>query len=208
MAERRAPLRSAQWFGSDDLNGIIHRGWTRAQGFAHDVFDGRPVIGIVNSWSEVANCNAHLRDVAAAVKRGVWRAGGFPLEMPAMSLSEPLMKPTTMLFRNLLAMEVEDTIRAYPLDAVVLLSSCDRTTPAMLRRRPARTCRRSCSRAVRCSAGDVGRRICRARRRSGRRPIAPERASIPTRSGSRSSLASRDQPVTAACSERPPRWRF
>ncbi len=132
MVDRHAPLRSSRWFGTDDLNGLIHRGWTRAQGFSARVFDGRPVIGIVNTWSEVANCNAHLRDLAGAVKRGVWRAGGFPLELPAMSLSEPLMKPTTMLYRNLLAMEAEESIRANPFDAVVLLAGCDKTTPALL----------------------------------------------------------------------------
>ena len=90
------------------------------------------MIGIANSWSELNNCNAHLRQVAEAVKRGVWRAGGFPLEFPTISLGEILMKPTTMLFRNLMAMDVEECIRAYPLDGVVLLSGCDKTTPAML----------------------------------------------------------------------------
>src|SRR6266567_358501 len=96
------------------------------------MFDGRPVIGIANSWSELTNCNAHLRQVAEAVKRGVLSAGGFPLEFPTISLGEILMKPTTMLFRNLMAMDVEECIRAYPLDGVVLLSGCDKTTPAML----------------------------------------------------------------------------
>jgi dihydroxy-acid dehydratase len=124
--------RSRQWFGRDDLDGFIHKAWLRAEGYAGDVFDGRPVIGVVNSWSEVTNCNSHLRTVAEHVKRGVWRAGGFPLELPAMSLAEPLMRPTTMLYRNLLAMEVEESIRAHPFDGVVLLSGCDKTTPAML----------------------------------------------------------------------------
>jgi len=104
----------------------------RNQGFGPEVFDGRPVIGIANSWSELTPCNAHLRDVADAVKRGVWEAGGFPLEFPTMSLGEPLMRPTTMLFRNLMAMEVEESIRANPIDGVVLLSGCDKTTPAQL----------------------------------------------------------------------------
>jgi dihydroxy-acid dehydratase len=124
--------RSQQWFGRDDLDGFIHKAWLRAEGFSPDVFDGRPVIGVLNSWSEVANCNSHLRTVAEHVKRGVWRAGGFPLELPVMSLAEPLMRPSTMLYRNLLAMEVEESIRAYPFDGVVLLSGCDKTTPAML----------------------------------------------------------------------------
>jgi dihydroxy-acid dehydratase len=126
------PLRSRNWFGRTDLDGFAHRSWLKTEGFSDVVFDGRPVIGIANSWSELTSCNAHLRQVAEAVKRGVWSAGGFPLEFPTISLGEVLMKPTTMLFRNLMAMDVEECIRAYPLDAVVLLSGCDKTTPAML----------------------------------------------------------------------------
>jgi L-arabonate dehydrase len=126
------PLRSRNWFGRQDLDGFVHRSWLKTEGFSDLVFDGRPVIGIANSWSELTTCNAHLRQVADAVKRGVWSAGGFPLEFPTISLGEVLMKPTTMLFRNLMAMDVEECIRAYPLDAVVLLSGCDKTTPAML----------------------------------------------------------------------------
>src|SRR5712692_9689110 len=126
------PLRSRNWFGRDDLDGFVHRSWIKAEGFSDHMFDGRPVIGIGNSWSELTNCNAHLRQVADAVKRGVLSAGGFPLEFPTISLGEILMKPTTMLFRNLMAMDVEECIRAYPLDGVVLLSGCDKTTPAML----------------------------------------------------------------------------
>ena len=125
-------LRSRNWFGRRDLDGFAHRSWIKAEGFSDLVFDGRPVVGVCNSWSELNNCNAHLRQVAEAVKRGVWSAGGFPLEFPVISLGEVLMKPTTMLFRNLMAMDVEECIRAYPLDAVVLLSGCDKTTPAML----------------------------------------------------------------------------
>ncbi len=125
-------LRSRNWFGRQDLDGFVHRSWLKTEGFSDQVFDGRPVIGIANSWSELTNCNAHLRQVAEAVKRGVWSAGGFPLEFPTISLGEVLMKPTTMLFRNLMSMDVEECIRAYPLDAVVLLSGCDKTTPAML----------------------------------------------------------------------------
>jgi dihydroxy-acid dehydratase len=125
-------LRSRNWFGPKSLDGFMHRSYLKSEGFSDAVFDGRPVIGIANSWSELTNCNAHLRQVAEAVKRGVWSAGGFPLEFPTLSLGEILMKPTTMLFRNLMAMEVEESIRAYPLDSVVLLSGCDKTTPAML----------------------------------------------------------------------------
>jgi dihydroxy-acid dehydratase len=125
-------LRSTAWFGAQGRPGMIYRSWLRAEGFTPEVFDGRPVIGIANSWSELTPCNVHLRGVAEAVKRGVWQAGGFPLEFPTMSLGETLMRPTAMLFRNLMAMEVEETLRANPLDGVVLLSGCDKTTPAML----------------------------------------------------------------------------
>ena len=126
------PRRSGEWFAAEGRNGFIHRSWMRNQGFGPEVFDGRPVIGIANSFSELTPCNSHLRDVAEAVKRGVWEAGGLPLEFPTMSLGETLMRPTTMLFRNLMAMEVEEAIRANPLDGVVLLSGCDKTTPAQL----------------------------------------------------------------------------
>jgi len=125
-------LRSRDWFGKDDRWGVAHRAWLRAEGFSERVFAGKPVIGICNSWSELNNCNAHLRQVAEAVKRGVWEAGGFPLEFCTISLGEMLMKPTTMLYRNLMAMDVEECIRAYPLDGVVLLCGCDKTTPAQL----------------------------------------------------------------------------
>ncbi|WP_207782700.1 IlvD/Edd family dehydratase [Phytoactinopolyspora limicola] len=130
----RIPLgrRSEAWFRANGRNGFIHRSWMRSQGFTPEVFDGRAVVGIANSWSELTPCNAHLRDIADAVKRGVWEAGGWPLEFPTMSLGESMMRPTTMLFRNLMAMEVEEGIRANPLDAVVLLAGCDKTTPAQL----------------------------------------------------------------------------
>ncbi len=131
-ANETVELRSAQWFGKRDRDGFIHRSWMRAEGFAPDVFDGRPVIGICNSWSELTSCNVHLRRVAEAVKRGVWEAGGFPLEFPTISLGETYMRPTTMMFRNLMSMDVEESIRANPVDGVVLLSGCDKTTPAQL----------------------------------------------------------------------------
>lgn len=123
--------RSQEWFGGTGRNGFIHRSWMRNQGFAPDVFDGRPVIGIATTWSELTPCNAHLRGVAEAVKRGVWESGGFPLEFPVMSLGEPMMRPTTMLYRNMLAMESEELIRANPLDGVVMLTGCDKTTPGL-----------------------------------------------------------------------------
>ena len=125
-------LRSAGWFGGHDMLGFLHRSWMKNQGFAASNFEGRPVIGIANSMSEVTPCNAHLGRVAEAVKRGVWRAGGFPLVFPTMSLGEPVMRPTTMLFRNLMSMDVEESIRANPFDAVVLLCGCDKTTPAQV----------------------------------------------------------------------------
>jgi L-arabonate dehydrase len=127
-----ATRRSAAWFGAPGRDGFLHRSWVRAEGFTPEVFDGRPVIGIANSFSELAPCNSHLRDLAEAVKRGVWQAGGFPLEFPTMSLGESLIRPTAMLYRNLMAMEVEESIRANPVDGVVLLCGCDKTTPAML----------------------------------------------------------------------------
>jgi dihydroxy-acid dehydratase len=123
--------RSQEWFGGTGRNGFIHRSWMRNQGFAPDVFDGRPVIGIATTWSELTPCNAHLRGVADAVKRGVWESGGFPLEFPVMSLGEPMMRPTTMLYRNMLAMESEELIRGNPLDGVVMLTGCDKTTPGL-----------------------------------------------------------------------------
>ena len=130
--DKSPKLRSRDWFGKRDRWGLAHRAWLRAEGFSERVFEGKPVIGICNSWSELNNCNAHLRLVAEATKRGVWEAGGFPLEFNTISLGEMLMKPTTMLYRNLMAMEVEESIRAYPLDGVVLLCGCDKTTPAQL----------------------------------------------------------------------------
>ncbi len=125
-------LRSRQWFQGPEYYAFSRRAWLRSEGFNRDVFDGKPVVGICNSWSELNNCNAHLRTVAEAVKRGVWQAGGVPLEFPTISLGEMFMKPTAMLFRNLMAMDVEECIRANPLDSVVLLCGCDKTTPAQL----------------------------------------------------------------------------
>ncbi|MGH8252649.1 MAG: IlvD/Edd family dehydratase [Steroidobacteraceae bacterium] len=128
----RPTLRSARSYGNPGRDGFIHRSWMKSQGLPDDAFDGRPVIGICNTWSELTPCNAGLRDVAEHVKRGVWEAGGLPLEFPAMSLGETQMRPTAMLFRNLLAMEVEESIRGNPIDAVVLLGGCDKTTPGQL----------------------------------------------------------------------------
>jgi dihydroxy-acid dehydratase len=128
----RKPRRSQNWFGRLDRDGFIYRSWTKNRGIPHDQFDGRPVIGICNTWSELTPCNSHFRVLAEHVKHGVLEAGGFPLEFPVMSLGETLMRPTTMLFRNLVSMDVEESIRANPLDGVVLLMGCDKTTPALL----------------------------------------------------------------------------
>ena len=129
MTKRR---RSQEWFEEPGYYGFSRRAWLRSEGFGGDVFEGKPVIGICNSFSELNNCNVHLRQVAEAVKRGVWTAGGLPLEFPTISLGEMFMRPTTMLFRNLMAMDVEESIRANPIDGVVLLCGCDKTTPAQL----------------------------------------------------------------------------
>jgi len=125
-------LRSEEWFGPKDLEGFLHRAGLKAQGYGEDEFKGKPVIGIANSWSELTHCNSHLRDLAQHVKRGVQAAGGFALEFPVISLGEFFIAPTSMLLRNLMSMDVEEMIRAAPLDGVVLLSGCDKTTPAMM----------------------------------------------------------------------------
>ncbi len=130
--DERGPRRSQSWWDAGPLDLIGHRSQFRMQGYPEEAFTGRPVIGILNSWSEVAGCNAHLRDLAEHVKRGVLSAGGFPVEVPVISLGEPIIKPTAMLYRNLMAMAVEELIRGNPLDGVVLLASCDKTVPAAL----------------------------------------------------------------------------
>jgi len=125
-------LRSQDWYGKRDKDGFVHRSWMKSQGFPDHVFDGRPIIGICNTWSELTPCNAGLRILAQAVKRGVWEAGGFPVEFPVISLGETQIKPTAMLYRNLLSMDVEECIRGYGMDGVVLLGGCDKTTPGQL----------------------------------------------------------------------------
>ncbi|WP_298709880.1 dihydroxy-acid dehydratase, partial [Chitinophaga sp.] len=125
-------LRSQQWFGKTGKDGFIYRAWMRNQGIPDDHFRGRPVIGICNTWSELTPCNAHFRELAESVKKGIIEAGGFPLEFPVMSLGETLIKPTAMLYRNLVSMEVEEAIRANPLDGVVLMCGCDKTTPSLV----------------------------------------------------------------------------
>ncbi len=125
-------LRSSEWFDTPELYGWLRKAAFMSEGYGPEAYDNRPIIGICNSWSELTHCNSHLRQLAEAVKRGVWQSGGFPLEFPVMSLGEYNMRPTTMLFRNLMSMEAEESIRANPLDGVVLLGGCDKTTPALL----------------------------------------------------------------------------
>ncbi len=126
------PLRSAQWFGRTGKDGFIYRAWMKNQGIPDEEFRGKPVIGICNTWSELTPCSAHFRELAESVKKGVIAAGGFPVEFPVMSLGETLIKPTAMLYRNLAAMDVEESIRANPVDGVVLLCGCDKTTPSLV----------------------------------------------------------------------------
>ena len=132
MTTNRSPLRSREWFDTPELYGWLRQAAFKAEGFGEPAYQNKPVIGICNTWSDLTHCNAHLRQLAEAVKRGVWQAGGFPMEFPVMSLGEYNMRPTTMLFRNLMSMDVEESIRANPLDGVVLLGGCDKTTPALL----------------------------------------------------------------------------
>lgn len=132
MTEKKTPLRSAQWFGSADKNGFMYRSWMKNQGIPDHEFQGKPIIGICNTWSELTPCNAHFRKIAEHVKKGVLEAGGFPVEFPVFSSGESNLRPTAMLTRNLASMDVEEAIRGNPVDAVVLLTGCDKTTPALL----------------------------------------------------------------------------
>jgi len=133
MDSKKPPARRSQaWFGKINRDGFMHRSWLKNQGYPHDELDGRPVIGICNTWSELTPCNGHFRELAEFVKRGVYEAGGFPLEFPVMSLGETQLRPTAMLFRNLASMDVEESIRGNPIDGVVLLMGCDKTTPSLM----------------------------------------------------------------------------
>ncbi|MDF1792975.1 MAG: L-arabinonate dehydratase [Thalassobaculaceae bacterium] len=133
MARKRyEDLRSARWYGAADLRAFGHRSRTLQMGYSREDWNGKPVIAIINTWSEINPCHTHFRQRAEEVKRGVWQAGGFPVELPAISLSEPFQKPTTMMYRNLLAMETEELLRSYPADGAVLMGGCDKTTPALL----------------------------------------------------------------------------
>src|SRR6516165_11547663 len=130
-AEKKT-FRSAHWFGKTDRDGFVHRSWMKNQGLPHHLFDGRPIIGICNTWSELTPCNAHFRKIAEHVKRGVYESGGFPVEFPVFSNGESNLRPTAMFTRNLASMDVEEAIRGNPIDAVVLMVGCDKTTPALL----------------------------------------------------------------------------
>ena len=125
-------LRSQSWYTGTSKDNIYHRSWMKNQGLPADLFDGRPVVGICNTWSQLTPCNAHLRDLAERVKHGIYEAGGLPVEFPVFSPGESSLRPTAMLYRNLCAMDVEEALRANPLDGVVLLAGCDKTTPALL----------------------------------------------------------------------------
>jgi dihydroxy-acid dehydratase len=134
MARKKKPeeLRSHRWYGAQDLRSFGHRSRTLQMGFAHEDYKGKPVIAIINTWSDINNCHSHFRQRAEEVKRGVWQAGGYPLEMPAIALAEVFQKPTTMMYRNFLAMETEELLRSYPVDGCVLMGGCDKTTPGLL----------------------------------------------------------------------------
>ena len=131
-AEWPRRLRSQEWYGGTSRDVIYHRGWMKNQGYPHDLFDGRPVIGILNTWSDMTPCNGHLRELAEKVKAGVWEAGGFPMEVPVFSASENTFRPTAMMYRNLAALAIEETIRGQPMDGCVLLVGCDKTTPSLI----------------------------------------------------------------------------
>src|SRR5665213_1831711 len=134
MTARKRPqdLRSHRWLGTDDMRSFGHRSRLRGIGYDGEDWTGKPVIGIINTWSEINPCHAHLRSRAENVKRGVLQAGGFPIELPAMSLAETFVKPTTMMYRNFLAMETEELLRSHPIDGAVLMGGCDKTTPGLL----------------------------------------------------------------------------
>ena len=130
--KRIEDLRSQRWFAASDIRAFSHRQRTQQMGMRREEFMARPVIGIINTWSEMSPCHAHLRDRAEAAKRGVWQAGGYPVELPALSVGEVMVKPSTMLYRNFLAMETEELLRSHPIDGAVLLGGCDKSTPGLL----------------------------------------------------------------------------
>ena len=172
MADSKRTYRSAAWFGKPDKDGFIHRSWV-GRGLPEGIFDGRPIIGICNTWSELTPCNLHFREIAEHVKRGVWESGGIPFEFPVTSLGETSLRPTAMLFRNLAAMDVEESIRANPIDGVVLLCGCDKTTPALVM--GAASCDLPAHRRV--GRADAERQVPRQADRLGHRRLALQRGS-------------------------------
>ena len=168
MDPKKPVRRSQAWFGRPDRDGFVHRSWIKNQGYPHDLLDGRPVIGICNTWSELTPCNGHFRELAEFVKRGVYEAGGFPLEFPVMSLGETQLRPTAMLFRNLASMDVEESIRGNPIDGVVLLMAATRPRRRCSWARPVATCRPSACRAARCSTASSAARTSARAPASGR----------------------------------------
>src|SRR5687767_12128229 len=132
MGKTITELRSQRWFAATNIRAFAHRQRAQAMGLRRDDFMGKPVIAIVNTWSDLSPCHSHLRERAEAIKRGVWQAGGFPVELPALSVGEVMVKPTTMLYRNFLAMETEELLRSHPVDGAVLMGGCDKTTPGLL----------------------------------------------------------------------------
>ena len=152
MTTRRTleSLRSQRWYAADDMRAFAHRQRTQQMGMRREEFMGKPVVAILNTWSDMSPCHAHLRERAQAVKRGVWQAGGYPVELPALSVGEVMVKPTTMLYRNFLAMEAEELLRSHPVDGAVLLGGCDKSTPGL------RWARSSMDvRCIFCPAADV-----------------------------------------------------
>jgi dihydroxy-acid dehydratase len=178
MTARKRPedLRSHRWYGATDLRSFGHRSRSAQMGYSRADYLGKPVIAIVNTWSDINPCHTHFRQRAEEVKRGVWQAGGFPVEMPALTLSEPFQKPTTMLYRNLLAMETEELLRSYPADGAVLMGGCDKTTPALLMGAASSSARDP-------TCGSTG--------------LKSARATCPSRRGRKSRTASRARPGIA-----------
>jgi len=184
-------LRSARWFAPDDLRAFGHRSRAMQMGYAPEEWKGRPVIAILNTWSDAQPCHMHFKSRVDDVKRGILMAGGFPMELPALSLSESFLKPTTMLYRNLLAMDAEELLRGHPVDGVVLMGGCDKTTPALLLGATSMNIRRSiCPPGRCCAATGRARRWARAPTPGNTGTSAvPEKS--PTRTGSMSRPASR-----------------
>ena len=198
MARKRPEdLRSHRWYGVDDLRAFGHRSRTAQMGYQRSDYAGKPVIAIVNTWSDINPCHSHFKQRVEEVKRGVWEAGGFPVELPAMTLSEPFQKPTTMMYRNFLAMETEEALRSYPADGAVLMGGCDKTTPALLMGAISTILRRSsCPLARCCAAPGAARRSARAAT-CGNTGSSCAPALSPLRIGRRSSRASPAPPAIA-----------